>query len=82
MLQYSLIQIYTQQNCPDCTRAKLFFEAQSTPFQLIDITHDIQTKKYVMFELGVYTTPVIVIGKNIFAGFQEKEIQAILQKEK
>lgn len=77
-----MIQIYTQQNCPDCIRAKTFFDRLEIPYNCIDITHNTKMRKYVTLELEVYTTPAIVIDQNIVAGFKEKEILSLLKKEK
>lgn len=75
-----MIKIYTQQNCPECEQAKIFFDTQQIPFEVFDITHNEKLKKYVMFELGVYHTPVIVIQDIIIPGFQKERITSLLCK--
>jgi mycoredoxin len=55
------IQMYGTQWCPDCLRAKRFFQQHNTPFNWIDIEKDEKAAEYIeKVNGGFKSVPTIV----------------------
>lgn len=66
------IIMYTKNNCPNCMRAEFMFSACPTPVHIEK--RNVETESKFMEELKELesnTLPTIVIGKNVYRGFEE-----------
>ncbi|AOZ62213.1 NrdH-redoxin family protein [Bacillus phage QCM11] len=66
------IIMYTKNNCPNCMRAEFMFSACPTTVNIEK--RNVETESKFMEELKELesnTLPTIVIGKNVYRGFEE-----------
>ncbi len=71
------ILVYTHPGCPGGDRAIRFFQDQGIPMSIRDIAQNADA--WAEFQrLGCVATPVIVIGDQKLAGFEEARVGTLL----
>ncbi|MBL3559648.1 glutaredoxin-like protein NrdH [Rhodovulum sulfidophilum] len=63
------IIVYSKPACVQCTATTRALEARGLPYELIDLTEDDTAFAHVS-ELGYRQLPVVVAGKDHWAGFR------------
>ncbi|ANB32650.1 glutaredoxin-like protein NrdH [Rhodovulum sulfidophilum] len=63
------IIVYSKPACVQCTATTRALEARGLPYELIDLTEDDKAFAHVS-ELGYRQLPVVVAGKDHWAGFR------------
>jgi len=77
-----MIKIFTTQYCGYCRMAKNFLDRKKIKYQEFDVAEDAKAAKEMVELSGQRGVPVMVIGKKIIVGFDEKEIErALAEKE-
>lgn len=71
------IMIYTQPTCQACHRLKSFLKQKAIEYQERDVTEDEEAFAELQ-RLGFSTTPVILIGNEIVAGFDQPKLEKLL----
>lgn len=76
------VTIYITANCPYCQQAKDYFRAQKIGFEEIDVGKNPQDGEEMLKLSGQMGVPVIVIDDQAIVGFDQKEIENVLNKQK
>ena len=66
-----MITVYSKNNCPFCTQAKMFLSQKNIPYSEVKIDENPQAKEFVLSK-GHRTVPQIYLGESLFVegGFQ------------
>ncbi|NRA21199.1 MAG: glutaredoxin 3 [Oceanospirillaceae bacterium] len=64
----SIIEIYTTQYCPYCTRAKMLFKQKNIPFKELAIDTNRGLRKIMQDRSGGHTVPQIFIDDQHIGG--------------
>lgn len=73
------VEIYSTASCHFCHMAKDFFTANNIPFTDYDVGTDTVKRAEMVEKSGQMGVPVIVIdGKDIVVGFEEKNLAKLL----
>jgi glutaredoxin len=73
------IRIYTQPTCQACQRLKKYLTEKGIAYHERDITTDEQAFADLQ-KLGLTTTPVIFIGKDMIVGFDQSRLEQLLSQ--
>lgn len=76
------VTIYITDSCPYCLQAKDYFRAQNIDFEEIDVGKNPQDGEEMIKLSGQMGVPVIVIDGQTIVGFDQKEIENVLNKQK
>ncbi|MBU0456569.1 MAG: glutaredoxin domain-containing protein [Nanoarchaeota archaeon] len=76
------IKIYTTPTCLWCEKAKEWFKKKKLKFTELDITEETTYRTEIIEKTGQLSIPVIEIEGNIIVGFDEKEIEEVIEKAK
>ncbi len=72
------IKIYSTKTCPYCIAAKEFFREKKIPFEDIDVSGNEKARQEMVRKSRQMAVPVIQIGERIIVGFEQEEIEEIL----
>lgn len=75
-----MIKIYSTSWCPSCIKAKKFFKMKGWEFEEINVADAKEERDEVFKVSGQRTVPVIDIDGQIIVGFDQKAIEAAVQK--
>lgn len=69
------ITVFSKPECPFCDKAKMFFEENNIPFEVVDldpsnVTYEVQ-KEWLKSSTGQNTFPFIYVGTTFLGGFTE-----------
>ena len=78
-MSYLPIMVYTQLTCQACHRLKSFLAQNHIEYTERDVTEDEEAFTELQ-RLGFSTTPVILIGEEILAGFDQAKLELMLSK--
>lgn len=70
------ITVYSKPNCVQCTATTRALDRQGSDYQIIDILEDAKAYELVA-SLGYRQVPVVVAGKQHWAGFRPDMIGAL-----
>ncbi|MCK4997576.1 glutathione S-transferase N-terminal domain-containing protein [Candidatus Pacearchaeota archaeon] len=70
--------VYTTPECPYCRQAKVFFEKNDVPFEVLDVSVDCEIFDEMQRKSNNMSVPVIDIDGEIFIGFDEEELNEAL----
>jgi len=77
------IVMYCTPWCEDCPEARKYFKDHGIPYVEVDISRDWGAAERVRaWANGMETTPTIKIHDEVFITFNQKEIEAAIQKHK
>ncbi len=66
--------LYTTPTCVYCKMAKEFFEKHTIPFREYDVLQDRSARESMFSQSHQMGVPVIVIGEEVFVGFDRAAI--------
>ena len=72
------VTIYTTENCHFCHMAKDFFGANNVSYQELNVGTDLEKRKEMVAKSGQMGVPVIIVGNNLFVGFNKPKIADLL----
>ncbi|SEN32374.1 Glutaredoxin-like protein, YruB-family [Mesobacillus persicus] len=73
--------IYTQNDCPPCKIVKMFLNEHNVDFQEKNISTDEKARQELTKTYGAYSTPTVVIGKEVIIGFNLEKLSRTLNIE-
>lgn len=65
------VRVYTTRICGYCVAAKRLLDRKGVPFEEIDVSHDHETRAWLVQASGQRTVPQIFIGERSIGGFSE-----------
>lgn len=71
------IIIYSKPNCVQCNATYQALDRKSIPYQIIDLTLDIQAFEMVK-RLGYQQVPVVIVGDQHWSGFRPDMINGLV----
>ena len=74
------VTIYTTAVCPQCGRARQFFEQQGVSVHEVDIGDDPELAQQLQQKTGAKIVPVIELNGEYYAGFNRKKLQRALHE--
>ena len=75
-----MIKIYSTSWCPDCIKAKKYFNTKSVNYSEINVADKHEDREEVFRVSGQRTVPVIQINDSVIVGFDKKLIDKELNK--
>lgn len=81
MVTYKRVYIYTQPSCPACKIVKEFLNYEDIYYEEYDITKDPAAKKRMIKTHSSYSTPTVVVGKNVIRGLDLDYLERLLKEE-
>ena len=65
------IQVYVTTRCPYCVMAKRLLDSKGLSYETIDVTGDMEQRRWLMEASGQRTVPQIFIGETSIGGYTE-----------
>ena len=65
------IQLYKKNPCPYCDRAINLLNSKDVPFEIIDLTDDMDQLMKIKNQWGWKTVPVIIINDKLIGGYTD-----------
>ena len=75
-----MIKIYSTSSCPDCIKAKKYFNTKGVNYSEINVADKHEDREEVFRVSGQRTVPVIQINDSVIVGFDKKLIDKELNK--
>lgn len=75
-----MIKIYSTSWCPDCIKAKKYFDIKGVSYSEINVADKHEDREEVYRISGQRTVPVIEINDCVIVGFDKKVIDVQLNK--
>ena len=75
-----MIKIYSTSWCPDCIKAKKYFNMKGVNYSEINVADKHEDREEVYRVSGQRTVPVIQINDSVIVGFDKKLIDKELNK--
>jgi glutaredoxin len=72
------IIVYTQNDCPPCQIIKMFLKEFGFSYKEKNISLDDKSKQELTQTYNSYSTPTIVIGKEVITGFDLERLKKVL----
>ena len=72
------VAVYTQPNCPPCKVVKEFLRHHNIEFEEFDVSKDKDARHRLINKYNSYSTPTVVVGENIVAGFDLPALEKLL----
>lgn len=72
------VTIYSTPTCHFCHAAKDFFTANSIAFTDYNVASDLEKRKEMIEKSGQMGVPVITVGGDLIAGFDEPRLRKLL----
>lgn len=72
------VEIYSTPSCHFCHMAKDYFKENNVPFTDYDVSVDMAKREEIIEKSGQMGVPVIIIGDDLFVGFNKPKIAEIL----
>lgn len=73
------IIVYTQNDCPPCKIIKMFLDDYGIAYTEKNINTDDLSRRELTEVYGSYSTPTIIVGKEIVTGFDLEKLKQILE---
>jgi glutaredoxin 3 len=67
----SSVRVYVTSYCPYCTMAKGHLERLGVAYQTIDVSHDPETRNWLVERTGMRTVPQIFVGDTPVGGYTD-----------
>lgn len=67
----SSVRVYVATYCPYCTMAKSHLERLGVAYQTIDVTHDPETRHWLVATTGMRTVPQVFVGDTVVGGYTD-----------
>lgn len=65
--------VYAKSYCPYCEAAKRLLKSKNVPFEVIDVTNDMEKLSQLIQKTNHQTVPQVFIGDKFIGGFDELE---------
>lgn len=65
------VEVYVTTYCPYCVRAKRLLDKKGVSYDVIDVTHDLPKRKWLVTATGQHTVPQIFINGRSIGGSDE-----------
>lgn len=75
------IEVYTQPDCPPCVIVKEFLKHNNVVYEEFDVKKDAAARNRLLYDYDSYSTPTVVIDREVVAGFQIEKLQQLLNIE-
>ena len=72
------IKVYSTPTCPWCTVAKKYLSSKNVAFEDVDVSSDRTAAMEMISKSGQRGVPVIEIDNNIIVGFDQSQIDKLL----
>lgn len=72
------VKVYSTPTCPWCTVAKKYLSSKNVAFEDLDVSSDRTAAMEMIKKSGQRGVPVIEIGNNIIVGFDQSQIDKLL----
>jgi glutaredoxin-like YruB-family protein len=72
------IIVYTQNECPPCKIVKMFLDDYGFAYVEKNINLEEKSRQELTNQYGSYSTPTIVIGKEVITGFDLEKLKKVL----
>lgn len=72
------VRLFTKPGCPYCVDAKKWLQQHGCPFELLDITRDVQVLREWRELSGGVGVPVLAHGKDLVIGFSPERYSEML----
>ena len=69
------VKIYSTSTCPHCKMAKNFMDEHKVDYELFNVGRDQEARQEMIKKSGQMGVPVIIIGDDVFVGFDPAEIK-------
>ncbi|EIJ81680.1 YruB family glutaredoxin-like protein [Bacillus methanolicus PB1] len=73
------ITVYSQPDCPTCTVVKGFLQENKIEYDEKGIKKDNRARDELINKYKSYSTPTVVIGEEIVAGFDLEKLKSLLK---
>lgn len=67
----SSVRVYVTSYCPYCTMAKGHLDRLGVAYQTIDVSHDPETRHWLVATTGMRTVPQIFVGDTPVGGYTD-----------
>ena len=81
------VRVFTTNYCPYCNAAKRFLDNAGVAYDAIDVTHDAETRMWLVETSGMRTVPQIFVGDESIGGYSDMdamhrrgEFKAVLER--
>ena len=74
------ISLYSTPSCVYCRRAKEYFKGKNIPFTEYDVSKDMRKAEEMVRKSGQMGVPVIDINGKVIVGFNQPEIESVLNR--
>jgi glutaredoxin len=74
----SAIRLFTKQGCPHCVAAKDWLQQHGCPFDVLEITKDVNVLREWRELSGGVGVPVVAHGKDLVIGFSPERYQQLV----
>jgi glutaredoxin-like protein NrdH len=71
-----IITVYSKPACPQCSATRRYLDKAHLDYLTVDVTQDPDAAAFVA-SLGYTAAPVVVAGKDHWAGFRPDRIEAL-----
>jgi len=78
VIRMSAIRLFTKQGCPHCDKAKDWLQQHGCPFDVAEITKDVQVLREWRDLSGGVGVPVLTHGKDLVIGFSPERYEQFL----
>lgn len=75
-----MIKIYSTSWCPDCIKAKRYFDLKGLKYEEINVADRHEDRNEVFRVSGQRSVPVIDMSGNIIIGFDKKKVDEFITK--
>lgn len=72
------IIVYTQNDCPPCKIIKIFLDNYGIAYIEKNINTDNLSRRELTEVYGSYSTPTVIVGKEIVTGFDLEKLKQVL----
>lgn len=76
------VTVYSTEYCPWCHKAKAFLSAHKVRFKSVDVGASEKAAREMIAVSGQTGVPVITVGKEVIAGFDESALRKALGMKK
>jgi len=73
------VKIYSTETCPWCAKTKEFLKQHKIPFTNVDVSTNSKAAHDMFKKTRQMGVPVIEIGKEIMAGYDENRLKELLK---
>ncbi len=65
------VVVYSDAQCSYCVKASRFLTSKNIPFDVIDLSNDLDMRKALESKTGAYTVPYIFVNEEYIGGYND-----------